>query len=1145
MAEYEGNKYVKLAKEMGLEGKEKTDFIREQIAAERAERQRERDLAREAEAEIKRREIEAQAEEKRRKDEADRILTQAKIDQENERMRLDHELKMAQMEVNVRQSRSRDNDVEINNEQVIDARRYRVDVGRWSSGSDLEAFLIRFETCCKAYHIPDELWAIELARALEGESLSVYETLAPEKRLNYDEDVKLLKTHFKLSEHGYRTKFKTSRPIANERQSEFAERLRKYLQNRLNMAGYDQTYEGLEELIVRDAYFLSQPPQVQTYLREAGKLRLKDQTVRAQNYIEAHGLNRNPNNTSGGFRNSNDRNPGGKFQSQMRDGRDNQTRNQNQGNHNSEPNVGSHNLEREPKPKFETKCWICGKIGHKAFACKQSQGQGTNNFQGQNANNGFKPRYNEQAAACKVIEHYQYSEDQIGENLKSVEQIDLENHENIQERYVQLPGDSEKLPVVAAVRADASRRNFEDNNNIKKPLAGEALCNGIPCEYLRDTGSTISICRDNFVDDDQYTGRHITCALVDGCIRTFPEAEVIVESPYYVGPLKVAVISTALHELIIGNDVCRLARAVDETKEGQPPNEPINCDQKVYCKTLIFENSQLTESANNGNWKNKDRLETIVEENDDEGTNQNPVESVVKTHNAEHENAAVQTRSQKAIDSQQKPPKPLKVSKVEGLNITVEEFKERQKNDEKLRKYWDWAKGGQKTDGSETDFVIENDILYRIKQGSLAESVKQLVIPTSLEERVIAYSHESLLSGHLGIQSTINKLLSEFFVLGYHTKVKRYVKSCDCCQRNGSMNKGCKAPNMKLPIVGEPFEMVYIDLIGEIHPMTTEGHRYILTLVDCATRFPVAVPLKKTDSVTIAEALLEIWTNFGFPRICYSDNGANLISAAMQEVHALLGIKGQSGPCYRPQANLVERYNSSIKNILRKLTIEQPNHWNKYIVPLLFAMRTTPNSTGYSSFELMYGRSCFTHLTLLKTLWTGETFQPEVKSTYQYVLDLRERIEETCKLAHEELVKTQVKNLRYCNKNAKLRVLKPGDLALVMIPVQSNHLFFSWKGPAKVLARIGVTNYRILLPSGQERTYHINMLKKYEVRNKEDLNKAVEETEESTDVEQRDEVEEVMVVNGVVEESDEENDEDNVVREEVIGKRLRHGEMLR
>ena len=46
-----------------------------------------------------------------------------------------------------------------------------------------------------------------------------------------------------------------------------------------------------------------------------------------------------------------------------------------------------------------------------------------------------------------------------------------------------------------------------------------------------------------------------------------------------------------------------------------------------------------------------------------------------------------------------------------------------------------------------------------------------------------------------------------------------------------------------MPLIDTPFSKVAIDLIGPIHPITDEGHRFILTLVDYATRYPEAVAL--------------------------------------------------------------------------------------------------------------------------------------------------------------------------------------------------------------------------------------------------------------------------------------------------------------
>jgi hypothetical protein len=115
----------------------------------------------------------------------------------------------------------------------------------------------------------------------------------------------------------------------------------------------------------------------------------------------------------------------------------------------------------------------------------------------------------------------------------------------------------------------------------------------------------------------------------------------------------------------------------------------------------------------------------------------------------------------------------------------------------------------------------------------------------------------------------------------------------------------------------------------------------------------------------------------------------------------------------------------------------------------------------------------------LKELWTKNDNETETKTVYQYVLDLRERIENTCELAQKELSKVQQRNQRYVNAKAKLRILQPGMKVLVLIPDPKRKLDFIWRGPAEVIGRRGVVNYRIKFDDGQERTYHINMLKQY------------------------------------------------------------------
>jgi len=57
----------------------------------------------------------------------------------------------------------------------------------------------------------------------------------------------------------------------------------------------------------------------------------------------------------------------------------------------------------------------------------------------------------------------------------------------------------------------------------------------------------------------------------------------------------------------------------------------------------------------------------------------------------------------------------------------------------------------------------------------------------------------------------------------------------------------------------------------------------------------------------------------------------------------------------------------------------------------MFAVR----DMGFTLFELIYGRSVRTPLSLLRKLWIEEQDDSEMKTAYQYATDLRERLEET------------------------------------------------------------------------------------------------------------------------------------------------------
>ncbi|GFN97915.1 hypothetical protein PoB_002442100 [Plakobranchus ocellatus] len=157
----------------------------------------------------------------------------------------------------------------------------------------------------------------------------------------------------------------------------------------------------------------------------------------------------------------------------------------------------------------------------------------------------------------------------------------------------------------------------------------------------------------------------------------------------------------------------------------------------------------------------------------------------------------------------------------------------------------------------------------------------------------MSVAHDSISEAHLGIRRTKDKVLSNFYWPG-----------------------------------------VDGDVTSEA------GHGFILTLVDYATRFAEAVPSRKIDTESVAEALVDIYSRLSVPEEVLSDQGTQFISDCMKEVFRLSNRKPQ--PRTTVCNGLVERFNATLKTCLRRLFSQKPRQWHRYINPLLLAYREMP-----------------------------------------------------------------------------------------------------------------------------------------------------------------------------------------------------------
>ncbi|VDI22121.1 Hypothetical predicted protein [Mytilus galloprovincialis] len=182
------------------------------------------------------------------------------------------------------------------------------------------------------------------------------------------------------------------------------------------------------------------------------------------------------------------------------------------------------------------------------------------------------------------------------------------------------------------------------------------------------------------------------------------------------------------------------------------------------------------------------------------------------------------------------------------------------------------------------NYILKKKLMYREFMSPKVENGKlfrQLVVPEVYRSDVMKLAHESLMAGHMATRRTVYRVLSEFYWPGVESDVKRYCQSCDICQRTVPKGKQVRAPLGKTPIIDVPFRRVAVDIVGPLVPVTDKGNRYILTLVDYATRYPEGVALPSIETERVAEALIDIFCRVGFPREMLTDMGAQFTSNLM------------------------------------------------------------------------------------------------------------------------------------------------------------------------------------------------------------------------------------------------------------------------
>ena len=170
---------------------------------------------------------------------------------------------------------------------------------------------------------------------------------------------------------------------------------------------------------------------------------------------------------------------------------------------------------------------------------------------------------------------------------------------------------------------------------------------------------------------------------------------------------------------------------------------------------------------------------------------------------------------------------------------------------------------------------------------------------------------------------------------------QKYSKSCPECAIVTRGGRYHKPPLHPIP-VQRPFQIMGVD-VTEL-PQTEQGNKYVVVFQDFFSKWPAVYPVSNQKAVRLARLLVdEIILMFGVPEALLSDRGTNLLSHLMLDVCDLLGVKKLNTTVYHPQCDgMVERFNRTLKTMLRKHVASFENQWDQYLSGVLWAYRNTP-----------------------------------------------------------------------------------------------------------------------------------------------------------------------------------------------------------
>ena len=319
-----------------------------------------------------------------------------------------------------------------------------------------------------------------------------------------------------------------------------------------------------------------------------------------------------------------------------------------------------------------------------------------------------------------------------------------------------------------------------------------------------------------------------------------------------------------------------------------------------------------------------------------------------------------------------------------------------------------------------------------------------LFTPFSMQKQIISNAHGKPLTGHWGVERTVQRIDQSYFWPTLTRDVAEYVRRCKQCQQAARPPHPAElTPWLQ---TSQPNERVHIDLYG---PLQGDPNFKYVAVITCAfTKWAEVVPIANKEAATVAKVVFEEWIcRRGVMKLLVSDGGKEFANNILEELCILMQIDKHVVSPYHPMANgQVERFNRDMRKYLLTI-LNDTSDWVSFLKPLQFAHNSALNkSTNFTPHYLTF---------LQHPRFPDSLENSKINYSTSYSADAYKRLQYAHRLVYQNNEEARKAYTANYNRKTRTRNFTIGDEVLVIFPVPQHivnkKLATIWKGPFKIV----------------------------------------------------------------------------------------------